>query len=126
MFKSLLTSYLTFWRISFWLVIGLLLFLTITPTPPQPINLPQIDKIYHCAAFAGTTFLMLAAYGRTNQIWSIYVATALGVLIEVIQYFVPGRGFSIADMLADFVGVLIGFGVFKWLTNSSSKENNAA
>ncbi|TQV77044.1 VanZ family protein [Aliikangiella marina] len=116
MLKSLLTSYVIFWRVSFWVVIALLLYLTIIPKPPQPINLPQIDKIYHCLAFAGTTFLMLAAYGKLKHLWIVIIATTLGIVIEIIQYFVPGRGFSIADMLADFIGVLLGFALFKFLT----------
>jgi len=116
MLKSLIISNTRFWRLSFWIVVALLLYLTITPTPPKPIHIPQIDKLYHCIAFTGTTFLLLAAYQSVKQYWVIALMTSLGVIIEIIQYFVPGRGFSIADMVADFVGVLVGVTVFKILT----------
>ena len=116
MIKTLLTSHLVFWRIGFWFIVTLLLFLTIIPTPPTPIALPHIDKIYHFLAFTGTTFLMMTAYRKLNDFMVISAATSLGITIEIVQYFVPNRGFSYEDMAADFIGVIVGFSLYKLLT----------
>lgn len=102
-------------KISFWFVLFLLVYLTLTPSPPKPISFTNIDKFYHFSAFAGLTFFFTAAYRKINKLTIIMISVLLGVLIEIIQNYVPNRGFSFADMLADTIGVLCGYWIAKKL-----------
>ncbi len=109
--------YQPYWKVLFWLVFATLLFLTLTPQPQQPIKLQNIDKLFHFIAFAGFTALLKIAFQRLKRITIISLSIALGVLIEVIQYFIPNRGFSFADMLADALGALIGLALGIYIIN---------
>ena len=37
------------------------------------------------------------------------ILLAFAVQIEIVQYFIPGRDFSLLDIFADMIGVFIGF-----------------
>ncbi len=97
-----------YWKLLFWLILGSLLYLTLTPSPPEPIRLRNIDKLYHFIAFAGFSFVFKIAYKQFQNIFIIIASGILAILIEVIQYYIPGRGFSFADMLADASGIFVG------------------
>lgn len=99
----------TMWKLLFWVIFTLLLYLTLTPSPPKPISLNQIDKLYHLCAFAGFTFIFKTAFKRVKPVIIFLLSASLGIMIEVLQYYIPNRGFSLADMLADIAGVCIGF-----------------
>ena len=66
-------------------------------------------------------FLFLAliadhAFASTGFNWSkVLWLMAYGIAIEILQYFIPGRDFSILDMLADASGLLIYFILTKTL-----------
>jgi len=74
--------------------------------------IPNLDKIAHAAAFGLMAFLLLRsllAFGCSSS-WRLLLGVglgiaALGVLDEWVQSMVPGRTASIADWLADGVGV---------------------
>ncbi len=79
-----------------------------TPVPEVKV-VAGYDKIYHAAGF---TWLSLTAYMASLgkfQYWpTVAVVLCLyGVTTEVIQHFIPGRGYSTFDWLADWSGVLI-------------------
>ena len=97
-----------FWRIAFALFLITLLYLTLLPQPPKPIDVRNIDKLYHLVAFALMSFIFKVAFNKIESSSVVLFSSLLGVGIEVTQYFIPGRGFSVADMVADCVGVLIG------------------
>jgi VanZ family protein len=96
------------WFVSFWLVFLVLLGLTLTPSPIQPLKISHIDKLYHFIAFAAFSFLFCRAYIQVIPIKSLVFCSFVGILIEVVQYYVPNRGFSYADMLADVAGCILG------------------
>jgi VanZ family protein len=66
------------------------------------------DKIYHIFEYALLSFLilrMLKAYEvKHAYALAIVLATAFGVTDELHQLLVPGRFFSILDMMANFIG----------------------
>lgn len=72
----------------------------------------QIDKLVH-ATFFFVFFLLWSctrAYTRLFGLLLILVSLLYGLFIEYFQFhFVDGRGFEIADMLADTLGAVIGF-----------------
>lgn len=86
------------------------------PVLPAP---PGNDKLAHFVAFG--TFATLVARGAWfDTRWSnglVYAAAALigvmyGISDEVHQTFVPGRDASVADVVADALGALVGPGAW--------------
>lgn len=73
---------------------------------PQGVNVN--DKLIHAVVFFGFALLVdLASSRKPFWLWKGLPLLAYGVGIEVMQYFTPFRSFSIADMIADFAGILI-------------------
>jgi VanZ family protein len=96
------------WRISFWLCFGLTAYLSLLPQEFLPTSINIWDKLSHSIAFAALT--LSAALGWPDKNFVQFVLIPLltfGVLIEVLQYFIPGREFSLLDMLADAIGIII-------------------
>lgn len=100
-----------------WLFIGfgwiaLLIYLSLMPHPPQIADFHMLDKLEH---FAGYSLLMLwfsQLYWGLRQRASIAAGlAAMGVLIEILQGMQGFRVFEYADMLANTLGVLIGWGL---------------
>jgi VanZ family protein len=88
------------------------LFAPQSDVPPAP---PGVDKLVHLALFAG-----LALTGRWAGIGRRVLAAGLVVyaaVSEVVQGVTPlARTASVADWLADVVGVLLGLGLWALLT----------
>jgi len=96
------------WRVCFWLCFGLTTYLSLMPQEFLPSGINLWDKLSHSIAF--TALALSAALGWPEKSFVRSILTPLlifGVMIEVIQYFVPGRELSLLDMLADAVGIMI-------------------
>lgn len=95
-----------FWQL---FVCSILLF------PPIPFNhyigIPHIDKVEHFILFAS---IMYFASRSMTYLWTALIYTAsLGVMTELIQYFLSWRQGSIGDLIADFTGIGIMYVVLK-------------
>lgn len=95
-----------FWRISAVCSVIVLLLLTLLPSVNSGVNIQHIDKVYHFVAFAGVTFLTMTAFINISRIKIAISMILLGLLIEIIQYQIPGRDFSWLDWFADCAGVM--------------------
>lgn len=94
------------WRTLLCVLLLLVSWLAITPIPPRGASLGW-DKLNHAAAFAALAFC--ASRARLGTWRSVAAGLlAYGVLIEVVQRFVPGRSGEAVDMLADAVGIAAG------------------
>ena len=96
------------WRLGFWFCFGLTSYLSLMPQEFLPSGINIWDKLSHSIAF--TALALSAAFGWPEKgfVRSVLIPLLLfGVLIEVIQYFIPGREFSLLDMLADAIGIII-------------------
>ncbi len=72
--------------------------------PGLPIN----DKVAHLLTFAVLALLTHASWPERDFDGRLGLPLlAYGIAIECIQYFVPGRFFSVADILADGAGILL-------------------
>ena len=103
------------WRISFWLCFGLTAYLSLLPQEFLPTGINIWDKLSHSIAFAALA--LSAALGWPDKNFVQFVLIPLltfGVLIEVLQYFIPGREFSLLDMLADAIGIIIVWIGVRW------------
>lgn len=68
-----------------------------------------IDKVVHFVLFAGCGYWVARGWlGDYNWLGLLLALMAYGVFTEVIQVFVPGRGLSVADMIADAAGAAAG------------------
>lgn len=88
----------------------LTLTLTLTPASAPPLGpIAQSDKVYHVVAFA-VLALPIAFLRPGWLILTVPVYMAFGGLIEIVQPFV-GRDRSLADWIADLIGLGIGVAV---------------
>ena len=94
------------------------------PTSEQIPDWRNLDKILHMAAYAilGALFFRALSTGRfrkrlkTAVILSILLSGLYGLSDEIHQAFVPGRSPEAADVLADFIGGILGvsYGWFRF------------
>ncbi|HHJ38959.1 MAG: hypothetical protein AXA67_10770 [Methylothermaceae bacteria B42] len=90
-----------------------LLFILYLSLAPQPLEEVEInDKFGHLIAFFGLGLLTDLAFPKHKFGWLVMLNLfAIGVLIEAMQYHTQYRTASIADLIADALG-LLGY----WLT----------
>ena len=94
-----------------WLYAGAIVFLSLTPSPPDP-GFANGDKVGHLLAYGGLMFwfCFLYRYRYTRLAYGIGWI-ALGVALEFAQRATGYRSFELADMAADSLGVLLGWGI---------------
>ena len=106
--ENTVLQYHAFWLALGWVWIALVIFLSLTPHPPE-IEMTSGDKIGHVLAY---TFLMswfCRLYRTRAKKWSIALGlVALGIAIEFAQEQTGYRQFEVADMVADGIGVAMG------------------
>lgn len=83
-------------------------------------KIPHFDKLLHLGIFTilglCTTYEIIKKSGKTHSspiLSSVLICTAYGILIEIIQYFLPYRSFEFADMATDCIGGTIGATISK-------------
>ena len=93
----------------------LLLFLALVlvtwqATSPQPEDHQAIinDKLGHMLVFFCLAFIVDHAYATTRfNLKKFTWLLAYGIGIEVLQYYLPTRSFSLLDMVADAAGIAL-------------------
>ena len=97
--------------VGFRLVLALALLLTtwlsLTPSP-GPLQESINDKLAHLGGFLLLSFLAHASWPeRRFQQGALWWLAGYGLTIEITQYFIPNRFFSLLDILADGTGILL-------------------
>ena len=96
------------WRLAFGLCVLAVLVLALMPTD-MPMPSTGWDKSNHLLAFSVMALLGRRAYpGRTMGVLAGLLA--YGALIEVLQSFTPNRSADWHDLVADAVGLALGWG----------------
>lgn len=96
---------------AFWVCFVVINALALSPAPYLPPELFNWwDKAQHAIAFGTLTVLAVLAYPCVSKFRIGFLLLALGVLIEVLQYFSGYRYGDWQDAVADGVGVLVGLG----------------
>ncbi len=90
-------------------VLAVLIFSGLKPEPVPQVFDDQ-DKLHHLCGFAAFMFTLRLAFPRWHVFWAAVLSLATGLLIEVGQSFLPNRQASLGDMLANSLGVLVGWG----------------
>lgn len=94
-------------------VLAVILFTGLRPEPvPQVFD--QQDKLHHLLGFAALMFTLRLAFAQWRVVWAAAACLGAAVLIELAQGLLPNRWASLGDMLANTLGVLLGWGCF-WL-----------
>lgn len=84
-----------------------------------------VRKSAHFIEFA-LLGLLWGGYSRLQKLWAPWLyGLAVAIIDEAIQYFVPGRAPSLADVALDWAGYLCGFLLIvlvAWLIRRKSKK----
>lgn len=89
--------------------------------PSVPNTAEKIGQFLHAGEYAILSFLVARAILRkaVNSTLFLTAAGAFSFLYalsdEIHQSFVPGRTFQIADLILDFIGIVVGIGLYLFL-----------
>jgi VanZ family protein len=98
-----------------WLYAAAIVYLSLTPKPPDP-GFAYGDKLGHLLAYSLLMFWFSWLYRKryTRLAFGIGWVT-LGIGLEFAQGMTSTRSFEFADMAANSLGVLLGWGIFATL-----------
>lgn len=99
-----------------WLLIGygliaLIVYLSLTSEPIDlETGLPYQDKLFHMLAYFTLTAWFVQIFHTRRQLnrWAI-AFVCLGLSMEYVQSFEPTRYAEFGDMLANTIGVMLGY-----------------
>jgi VanZ family protein len=112
---QLLRAVLFLWGVS----IGIVCYLSLTPEIELPLGFKWDDLVYHSLAYLWLSILpFLGFQGLRTAITSAFLMFPLGVGLEVAQNLVPGRFFSITDIMANSFGVFLGILLGKYIRSA--------
>jgi len=99
-------------RVMFYICIVSIEYLATTTREIEIVS-SMWDKSNHFIAFF--TLYILLTLGYKNMKLSVKVLSlmAFAVQIEIVQHFIDGRFFSLLDVVADFVGIILGIFVMR-------------
>ena len=97
----------------------MVIWLSLIPGIELPCNFLNADKFYHMLAYLWLSALPFFAFSRpggalTGALSMIF----LGIGLEFVQAHVPGRSFSVPDMAANCLGVMLGI----WLARYARRN----
>ena len=86
-------------------------------TTSQHISLVESlwDKFNHFFAFSVLYLLLSLGFARLSFWQKAALLLLFGMQIEIVQSFLPARCFSMLDVVADTIGIIMGAGVFSLL-----------
>ena len=105
---------------SFRIILGISVFI-ITTLSIQEVNnefsVNSLDKVLHFLCFSYLTLITWLSRILNKDLHVYVIVLAYGILIEIVQRFLPYRSFEYLDIFADFVGVIAGLIIIKILKN---------
>jgi len=97
------------WLAIGWGLVAMIIWLSLTPRPPD-IGIEHGDKLGHFGAYGAAMFWFCQLYPRRpTQIAYAAGFIALGIALEFVQRATGYRSFEVLDMVADAIGVAIGW-----------------
>jgi VanZ family protein len=92
-----------------WGWVGAIVWLSLTPSPPK-VDFAQSDKLGHFLAYGSLTLWFCFLYASTKaRIGYAAGFIAMGIGLEFIQGMLGYRTYEVFDMLANTIGVLLGW-----------------
>ena len=101
-------KYAKLWLTLGWLLVALIIFLSLYPKPPQPLEFEQSDKLSHIIAYMILILWFANIYPKRSLQFQFSVGFfGMGVCLELLQGMTEYRTFAYADMLANGIGILL-------------------
>ena len=66
------------------------------------------DKLLHFSCFLYLTIISWLSRIIYKELWLYVIVLGYGILIEIVQIYIPYRSFEFLDIFADFTGILAG------------------
>ena len=66
------------------------------------------DKLLHFLCFLYLTIISWLSRIIYKELWLYVIVLGYGILIEIVQIYIPYRSFEFFDIFADFLGILAG------------------
>ena len=89
--------------------IGAVCYVSLIPRVEFPLDFEGADLAYHALAYLWLSLPPFFVFGTGKRgLFAAFLMIPLGVVLEIGQRFVPGRTFSILDMVANSCGTLLG------------------
>ena len=101
------------WRVSFAAYFVLLSWQLLTPT--TIVSAGGWDKLIHFLGFFVLAGLALLSAWNTSTNKFLMMLIVYAALTEVLQYFIPGRSFSVLDWVVDSLGILAALKLSRYL-----------
>ena len=105
-----LIAYQWLWRTLFCISIAAITWLGFT-SEPYPIPSAASDKVNHLLAFMELTILTRLGWPRLGLLPPLLILTGFGLALELGQSITPWRDFAVSDLLADMIGIVLGYGL---------------
>lgn len=80
----------------------------------------RLDHLLHASVFIPCSLFIYSPYWKKWTVW--LAAVGVGVLTESVQALLPYRGFDINDMIANFLGVSLGWMIILYMKHKISKR----
>ena len=91
------------------LLLGMDIWLSLSPGVIPPYEFEQSDKFYHMGMYFVLALVpFVYSINITKATFLSLVSLMVGIILEFIQFFVPFREFSIMDICANELGILLG------------------
>ena len=97
-----------------WAWVAAVIYLSLTPAPPR-IDLEGGDKLGHFFAYAAMTYWFCQFYFHKARLAYALGFVAMGIALEFAQRATGYRGFELADMAANALGVAAGWALAAFL-----------
>ena len=91
-----------------WLMVAAIIWLSVMPSPPDP-GIEHADKFEHVLAYGTLMFWFSQLYTGTTRLLYAAGFAAMGVALEFVQGGLGYRSFELIDMLANALGVFLGW-----------------
>lgn len=101
-------------KTSFFITFGVIEYLALTPQHIEVLD-GLWDKQNHFAAFFVLYILLSLAYTHFSAQKKVAILVFIGIQIELTQSFIPGRFASTLDVVADSIGIAIGFLIHRYV-----------
>ena len=94
--------------------VALVIYLSLSPKLEIPYDFNNADKVAHLLAYLWLAALPFFAFlTPKSALVGASCMVPLGIGLEFAQSYVPGRCFSVADMTANCLGVILGIGLVR-------------
>ena len=95
-------------KILFFIALGIVFILAIVQDDHVQIHYIYADKLKHMSAFFMLSLLLNRASSTLkHRIRNMIALLFFGIFIEVVQLYFPHRESSVADVIADFAGIVL-------------------